>query len=103
MTPICVELGDAFDALATFTTQNLEQNRAMELAARLLTYPTPAEAVRRHSVDLDRKVLETLHRAATTARTNGNATYAARLAPLVAAIQSELVARENRRPLSAVA
>ncbi len=102
-TPICVELGDIFEGLATLASQNLEQNRAMELAARLLTYPSPTEAVRRHSADLDRKVLETLKRAATTAKANGNAAYCLRLETLSVAIQTELVAKESRKPMCAVA
>ncbi len=103
ITPLAGELGDALDGLGSLAAHNLERTKAMELAARLLTYLAPAEAVKRHSAELDRKVLDTVQRAAHTAQASGNAAYAGRLVTLATAINGELTARESRSPLTAVA
>lgn len=103
VTPLQPELGDAFDGLATLAEHNLGHTRAMELAARLLSSPAPAEAVKRHSMELDRKVLEMVQRAAANAKASGNAAYSGRLVILATAIQGELIARESRKPVGAVA
>jgi len=100
---VCVELADGFAALAAEVGEDLEQKRLMEVAARLMTYPSPAEAVRRHSAELDVEVLVTVKRAANAARLGGNLAYSTRLNTMAAAIKSELEAIEKREILRAVA
>jgi glycosyltransferase involved in cell wall biosynthesis len=100
---VCVDLADGFGALGAEVGESLEQKRLMEIAARLMTYPAPAEAVRRHSTELDVDVLETIQRAANAARLGGNLAYSTRLNAMAVAIKGELEAIGKRGVLSAVA
>ena len=62
----------------------------MEVAARLLTFKSPAEAVARYRLELNPKVLETLQSAAKSARAKGNSAYGDRLSTYAAAVKGEL-------------
>ena len=87
---ISPELGDALEGLAVHVGQELEKMRSMEVAARLLTFKSPAEAVARYRSDLSPKVLETLQSAAKSARSKGNSAYGDRLSTYAAAVKGEL-------------
>jgi glycosyltransferase involved in cell wall biosynthesis len=88
--PISIELADALEGLALHADKELEKVRSMEVAARLLTCKSPAEAVVRHRADLSPKILETLQGAAKSAKAKGNSAYSERLFTYAAAVKSEL-------------
>jgi len=72
----------------------------MEVAARLMTFKTPEEAVQKHSAELNPRVLETIQRAADAAKASGNQPYHDRLASLAAVVRSELILGPERKTLS---
>jgi hypothetical protein len=84
--PVCEELSDGFHALAS----NAAYFRAMELAARLMTYKNPGEAIKQHRADLSPRVLEAIERAVELAKASGNQTLADRLSALIMPIKTEL-------------
>jgi glycosyltransferase involved in cell wall biosynthesis len=92
ITAICPELGDAFDGLAEYAGNHLEQKRSLEVAARILSCKDPLEAIKRHRPDLSAKVLDTLQRAADSAKVKGNIEYSARLNLFATAIKAEMAA-----------
>ena len=94
--PISPELGDALEELAAFTTKEMEKARSIEVAARLLTHKSPAEAVQRHRADLSLKVVETLQTAASSAKAKGNSAYSDRLYTYATAVKDELATAETR-------
>ena len=91
--PMCGELADGFHALATHAAHF----RFMELAARLLTYKSPDEAIKRHSAELTPKLLEAIQRAIDLAKANGNRALADRLSTLIVPIKTELIGSGDRR------
>ena len=92
--PACEELADGFHALAVHAFHF----RAMELAARLMTYKTPEEAVKRHHAELSPRLLDALQRAIDLAKTNGNEALAVRLNTLIVPIKSELITVTASKP-----
>jgi glycosyltransferase involved in cell wall biosynthesis len=84
--PFCEEISDAFAGIVA----QAGQLRVMEVAARLLTYKTPQEAVKRHAAELSNRVVETLQRAADAARANGNQAYFDRLTAFAVVAKQEL-------------
>jgi hypothetical protein len=88
--PVSPEFGDALESLAVHVTQELEKTQSTEVAARLLTFKSPAEAVAHYRKALTPKVVETLQSAARSAKTKGNAAYSERLNAYAAAVSGEL-------------
>ena len=88
--PISIELADAFEGFSVHAEREFEKVRSMEVAARLLTCKSPAEAVLRHRAELSFKVVETLQSAASSAKAKGNSAYSDRLNTYAAAVKTEL-------------
>jgi glycosyltransferase involved in cell wall biosynthesis len=93
----CLELADAFAAIAEQTDRLLSQNRLVETARQLLACKTPLEAVRKHQARLNDKLLEIVRGASLEAQGNGDRAYALRLRALADAIQAELAALKARQ------
>jgi hypothetical protein len=86
----CSPLADGFYELAEMITREREDRRVLEVVARLMSAPSPAEAVRRYRADLEAGVLKTLQRAAESAKLSGNLAYETRLTAMAAAVRHEL-------------